>query len=111
MIGSCLCVIDQLNCERQPALLREPDGSKTRVVHILARTMTGEVLRELAVELPHAGDDICANILLGHVERQLQSAGLCEFQPLSKQQLLERGGMIMVDALDGLDERLMHNLP
>jgi formylglycine-generating enzyme required for sulfatase activity len=58
------------------------------------------VLRELATELPDADAAIDASTLLGHVERQLQTAGLDEFLPHLKQELLERGGLILLDGLD-----------
>ena len=135
-----LSVIDQLNRERQLALLGDPGSGKTSVVHILALAMAGEllhlpddnlqrliapiqrhadektpesqrwdhgallpvriVLRELATELPEAEAAIDANTLLGHIERQLQAAGLGEFAPHLKQELLERGGLILLDGLD-----------
>lgn len=135
-----LSVVDQLNREPRLALLGDPGGGKTSVVHILALAMAGEllhspddnletlakpiqrraeeetpetqrwdhgpllpiriVLRELATELPDADAAIDANTLLGHVERQLQAAGLGEFLPHLKQELLERGGLILLDGLD-----------
>jgi formylglycine-generating enzyme required for sulfatase activity len=135
-----LSVVDQLNREPRLALLGDPGGGKTSVVHILALAMAGEllgspddnlgtltapiqrraekdipepqpwyhgallpvriVLRELATELPDADAAIDANTLLGHVERQLQTAGLGEFLPPLKQELLERGGLILLDGLD-----------
>ena len=135
-----LSVIDQLNREPQLALLGDPGGGKTSVVHILALAMAGEllhstddnlktltapiqrhadektpepqrwdhgallpvriVLRELATELPEADATIDANTLLGHIEHQLQTAGLGEFMPHLKQELLERGGLILLDGLD-----------
>ncbi|GAA4784142.1 SUMF1/EgtB/PvdO family nonheme iron enzyme [Lysobacter hankyongensis] len=58
------------------------------------------VLRELATELPDADTAIDANTLLGHVERQLQAAGLGEFLPHLKRELLELGGLILLDGLD-----------
>jgi formylglycine-generating enzyme required for sulfatase activity len=58
------------------------------------------VLRELATELPQADDTIDADTLLGYVGRQLQAAGLNEFLPHLKQELLERGGLILLDGLD-----------
>jgi formylglycine-generating enzyme required for sulfatase activity len=58
------------------------------------------VLRELATELPDTDAAIDANTLLAHVERQLQAAGLGEFLPHLKQELLERGGLILLDGLD-----------
>ncbi len=58
------------------------------------------VLRELATELPEADAAIDANTLLGHIERQLQAAGLGEFAPHLKQELLECGGLILLDGLD-----------
>ncbi len=135
-----LSVIDQLNREQKLALLGDPGGGKTSVVHILALAMAGEllrspdnnletltapiqrradektqepqrwdhgalvpvriVLRELATELPETDAAIDANTLLGHIERQLQTAGLGEFLPHLKQELLERGGLILLDGLD-----------
>ena len=135
-----LSVIDQLNRERQLALLGDPGSGKTSVVHILALAMAGEllhlsddnlqrliapiqrhadektpesqrwdhgallpvriVLRELATELPKAEADIDVNTLLGHIGRQLQAAGLGEFAPHLKKELLECGGLILLDGLD-----------
>jgi hypothetical protein len=135
-----LSVIDQLNREPKLALLGDPGGGKTSVVHILALAMAGEllrspddnletlttairrrtdedsaepqrwdhgallpvriVLRELATELPETDAAIDANTLLAHIERQLQAAGLGEFLLHLKQELLERGGLILLDGLD-----------
>lgn len=58
------------------------------------------LLRELAAHLPERMEDIDANTVLDHLQRQLQSAGLAAFFPHLAEELLERGGLILLDGLD-----------
>ncbi|MEQ1512619.1 MAG: SUMF1/EgtB/PvdO family nonheme iron enzyme [Lysobacteraceae bacterium] len=64
------------------------------------------VLRELAAELPETEDDIDADTLLDFLSDQLQDAGLNEFLPNLKQELLEYGGLILLDGLDEVPDAL-----
>ncbi|TXH69092.1 MAG: NACHT domain-containing protein [Lysobacteraceae bacterium] len=64
------------------------------------------VLRELAAELPASEGEINAETLFGYIVRRLQAAGLGEYAPHLKRELLEQGGLILLDGLDEVPDAL-----
>jgi formylglycine-generating enzyme required for sulfatase activity len=63
------------------------------------------ILRDLAARgLPEPGEKPKAHHLWKFIEKELSGAGLEEFAPHLKKELLERGGLVLLDGLDEVPE-------
>lgn len=62
------------------------------------------VLRDFAAELPAKGDAVNAETLWRHIEGRLRTAALADFAPLLRNELIQRGGLILLDGLDEVPE-------
>ncbi|MGH8552769.1 MAG: NACHT domain-containing protein, partial [Methylococcales bacterium] len=58
------------------------------------------LLRDFASELPTAATPIGAETLWKHIEKRLQGAAIGDFAPHLRQELLQHGGLILLDGLD-----------
>lgn len=64
------------------------------------------VLRDLAAQLPPSGTRIDAALLWNFIQRRLDEATLTNFVPILHQELLEKGGLILLDGLDEVPDAL-----
>lgn len=58
------------------------------------------VLRDLASEMPPPGTAVNAGTLWNYISGRLKQAALEEFAPWLREELLDRGGLILLDGLD-----------
>jgi formylglycine-generating enzyme required for sulfatase activity len=62
------------------------------------------VLRDFAIELLLMNAEANAEALWRHIEGRLQPAALADFAPYLRDELMGRGGLILLDGLEGQDE-------
>ncbi|MGZ8250190.1 SUMF1/EgtB/PvdO family nonheme iron enzyme, partial [Methylomagnum sp.] len=62
------------------------------------------VLRDFAAELPAQGTAVNAETLWRHLEGRLRSDALADFAPHLHDELLRRGGLVLLDGLDEVPE-------
>ena len=64
------------------------------------------VLRDFASELPAPGCAVNADTMWQHIEGRLRRAALGDFAPHLKDELLKRGGLVLLDGLDEVPDPL-----
>jgi formylglycine-generating enzyme required for sulfatase activity len=64
------------------------------------------VLRDLASQLPRSGEPIAAQALWDFICGRLKQAALEDFAPYLQRELLDRGGLVLLDGLDEVPDAL-----